>query len=322
MTSSANPASTLRSIEIDGRSIACRVVGDGPPMLLLHGWPLDGGSFDAVVEDLSHRCRCIVPDLPGAGGSPAGRTVPSPRAQARLVAGMLESLGTGPVVAVGNDSGGMTARWLAADRPDLVRALVLLNTELPGRRAPHQRSQRLLARWLPGYGGIARRLMRGPAFLASPRGFGGTLADHDLLQGTFRQRWIDPLTTDRERMDAARRTFVGVLDWRELDLLAEAHRAIVAPVWLVWGEDDPTFPLEHAREMSVGFPDLRGIAVVPRARLYVHLDQPQAVLHELEKALDELKAAERGVRPLQSVPGDTRALRASAAPGAAGSAPA
>lgn len=288
MTDFANRMDTPAFMSIHGRRVAYRTTGNGPSMLLLHGWPLDGGSFDDIVDGVSDRCRCIVPDLPGAGESPAGREVPSPRAQARLMAGLLDALDMGPAVVVGSDSGGMTARWLASDRPDLVRALVLLNTELPGHRAPHQRSQRLLARWFPGYTEVARRRLRDERFLASPRGLGGVLWHRDLLLGEFRRRWIDPLTGDRDRMDAARRAFISALDWRELDRLADAHAGISAPTWLIWGEEDDTFPVARARRMSASFPDLRGFAVVPRARLYVQLDQPEIVRDELRAVLDRL----------------------------------
>lgn len=290
MADGTRAGTTTQTTEVGGHRIAYRTIGDGIPVLMLHGWPLDGASFDALAAGLADRARCIMPDLPGAGESPADPVVPSPRGQARLIAQLLVSIGSPPAVVVGSDSGGMTGRWLAADRPDLVRGLVLLNTELPHRRAPHQRSQRVLARWLPGYTSVAQRLMRSPDFLVSPRGLGGTLHDHALLLGEFRRRWIDPLTSDRRRMDAARRAFVAVLDWRELDALAAAHREITAPTWLLWGEADRTFPLEHARQMSAGFPDLRGVTAVPNARLYVHLDQPEAVRRGVVAVLDELAA--------------------------------
>jgi pimeloyl-ACP methyl ester carboxylesterase len=48
-------------------------------------------------------------------------------------------------------------------------------------------------------------------------------------------------------------------------------------VLLVWGEDDPTFPIARARAMAGQFRDCRGLVAVPRARLLLHEERPEAV---------------------------------------------
>ena len=45
------------------------VVGDGPPLVLIHGWGLHGGVFAPLVDRLSDRFRMHLVDLPGHGGS-------------------------------------------------------------------------------------------------------------------------------------------------------------------------------------------------------------------------------------------------------------
>jgi pimeloyl-ACP methyl ester carboxylesterase len=292
MTTTPDPLSRFALSEVHrttvaGISIAYRDIGAGPTVLLLHGWPMDGSTFARVVDALADDYRFVVPDLPGAGETAWDRGQDlTPAGLARIMAAFLDRLGIDRTLTViGNDSGGMVARWLADSAGPLVTRLVLLNTEIPGHRAPFQRRSRLLARWLPGYTSIARRQLRDPRFLISPAGFGGTLHDHELLLGTFRERYLDPLAASTERMDDARRSFISLLDWRQLDGLAAVHRRIAAPTWFLWGRDDPTFPIAPAKRMFDQFPNTRDFLTVERARLYVQEDRPDEVIRHLQVIL-------------------------------------
>lgn len=113
----------------DGRKLAYREEGSGPPLVLVHGSPGEGRSWGRVVPHLKGRFRTICPDLPGYGGSdrlevdePAGRMVGMGAAVARLV----EQLGA-PVRLVGHSYGGNIALQAALQaRPDAVERIVLL----------------------------------------------------------------------------------------------------------------------------------------------------------------------------------------------------
>ncbi len=112
----------------DGRKLAYREEGSGPPVVLVHGSPGEGRSWGRVVPHLKEHFRTICPDLPGSGGSdrlevdePAGRMDAMGAAVARLV----ESL-DGPVRLVGHSFGGNIALQAALQvRPDAVERIVL-----------------------------------------------------------------------------------------------------------------------------------------------------------------------------------------------------
>jgi|GEM_PF-501932 len=114
----------------DGEIHVCQ---DGPPdapvLVLIHGSAASVRSWDWLVPELTGSHHVIRVDLLGCGdsGAPpdADYTVP---AQARRVAEVLDRLGAGPAVVVGHSSGGLIGTELAARRPDLVTALVLVNT--------------------------------------------------------------------------------------------------------------------------------------------------------------------------------------------------
>ena len=113
----------------DGRKLAYREEGSGPPLVLVHGSPGEGRSWGRVVPHLKERFRTICPDLPGYGGSdrlkvdePAGRMTAMGVAVARLA----EQQGA-PVRLVGHSYGGNIALQAALQaRPDAVERIVLL----------------------------------------------------------------------------------------------------------------------------------------------------------------------------------------------------
>jgi pimeloyl-ACP methyl ester carboxylesterase len=125
------------SAPVDGFVLAYDRFGTGEPVLLLHGWPGDRTDYRALGPALAmgSACDVIVPDLRGFGESdkhavdPAGQY--SPSAQARSVAGLIRELGLDQVLLAGYDVGSRVAQAVAAEYPDLVRALVV-SPPLPG----------------------------------------------------------------------------------------------------------------------------------------------------------------------------------------------
>ncbi|MFJ5708325.1 alpha/beta fold hydrolase [Streptomyces sp. NPDC093105] len=102
---------------------------DAPALLLIHGSATSSRSWDALVPLLTASHRVIRVDLPGHGRSsePADRRYET-SAQARTVSAAMDRLGVSRVTTVAHSSGGYTATALAEQRPDLVDALVLINT--------------------------------------------------------------------------------------------------------------------------------------------------------------------------------------------------
>jgi pimeloyl-ACP methyl ester carboxylesterase len=102
---------------------------DAPALVLIHGSGSSSRTWDSMVALLTASHRVIRIDLLGHGRSdkPTDGDYDIP-AQARRVAEALDQLGVEHAVMVGHSSGGNTATGLAEQRPDLVTALVLINT--------------------------------------------------------------------------------------------------------------------------------------------------------------------------------------------------
>jgi pimeloyl-ACP methyl ester carboxylesterase len=263
--------------DVGSARIAWRSAGRGEPLLLLHGWPFSSWSFRHLLPRLAEHFTCFLPDTPGLGETEWKGTHDFRfAAQAESLRRFAAALDLPHYSVLAFDTGATIARQLALIDPARVRRLVLMNTEIPGHRPPwiplFQRSV-----GLPGSRASMRLLLRTRALRRSGLGFGGCffdrsrIEDADFLAGT-----VAPLLASDRRLEGAQRYLAGI-DWDLVDGLARRHAEIAAPVLFVWGQDDPTFPIERARPMTAQLRDCRGLVPIPRARLLVHEEQPDAV---------------------------------------------
>jgi len=261
---------------VGAASVHWRKQGSGPPLVLLHGFPLAGSTWDAMVLHLRDRFTCYAPDLIGLGGSHSSDEddYASP-GQARAMQRLLSELGVGSYALMGNDTGGWIARELALLEGARVSRLVLTNTEIPHHRPPWIPMYQALAH-VPGFGAVIRLLLSSSAFRRSPLVFGGCFADLSHLEGEFQQRFVEPLLTSGARITGAV-TFLRRMKFARLDEFAALHGRLTMPTLFVWGADDPTFPEARARQMVTQLPNVAGFHSIPHAKLFVYEEQPRQV---------------------------------------------
>jgi haloalkane dehalogenase len=264
-----------QSVDTGTARLACRRFGSGPPLLLVHGFPLSGFTWRKVLPALAERFTCWVPDLPGMGETEwTEETDFSFPGQAQTLVRLVDRLGLERYRVMAQDTGGTFARYLALADGARVEKLVLVNTEIPHHRPPWIPLYQLLMR-MPGALAGFGVLLRSRVFLRSGMGFGGCFVDLGLLDGDFHAHVVEPLLRSPRRMDGMAHYLRG-LTWKPVDALAEAHARITMPVELVWGADDPTFPVATARRMVSQLPDAR-LVEIPGARLLVHEEKPAEV---------------------------------------------
>ena len=105
--------------------VAYREIGEGPPLVLVHGLMTASYSWRYVIAKLAAKHRVIALDLRGAGDTTAAPDrAHSPAALASFVAAFLRALGLEGSVVVGNSLGGYVCLHLALAEPGLMRALV------------------------------------------------------------------------------------------------------------------------------------------------------------------------------------------------------
>ena len=106
--------------------------GDGPTVVLLHGNPTWSFLYRKVIRELRDECRLVAPDYLGFGmSSPPFVTFRYTAPEhAETVAALIQRLGLKDIVLVVQDWGGPIGLKYAADHPDNVRGLVIMNTFL------------------------------------------------------------------------------------------------------------------------------------------------------------------------------------------------
>ena len=117
-----------------GITLACRGAGAGRArVLLLHGFPEAAFVWDEVMERLAPQTACVAPNLRGYAGSSAPADPAAYRARHGMadIAAAIETLGAPVDVLVAHDWGGALAWGLAAQRPELMKRLLIINSPHP-----------------------------------------------------------------------------------------------------------------------------------------------------------------------------------------------
>ena len=266
-----------RFLDVGAGEAAYRVVGTGPDVLFVHGWPVSSATFRQLLPHLVDHVTCHLIDFPSAGSSRFDANTPMSISQhIETVRRVVDLLDLDRVAVVGHDSGGMIARHAMVGDPRL-RAMGLINTEPPD---PSWRFKSFIAsRHLPGLSAGLGWVAGKPRIVRSRAVFGDAFADRSLLGGEFAEFFLAPLHESRLHRDAAVK-LLRSFDMRHVTDLADIHRRIDVPVQLVWGAKDPFFPVDRARAMVAGFPDAQ-LAVIEGAGLFSHEERPAEVAKAL-----------------------------------------
>jgi pimeloyl-ACP methyl ester carboxylesterase len=121
-----------QSIAVNGARIYVRVGGHGPAVVLLHGYGETGDMWEPLAARLVADHTVIVPDLRGMGLSEHVAAGYDKKTQGRDVSAVLDALKVKKVDVVAHDIGNMVAYAFAAEGPDRVTKLVLMDAPLPG----------------------------------------------------------------------------------------------------------------------------------------------------------------------------------------------
>jgi pimeloyl-ACP methyl ester carboxylesterase len=261
------------TVDVPQGTIAYRDLGEGEPILFVHGLLVDGRLWDGVAERLASRFRCIVPDWPM--GSHRIAMDPdadlSPTGMAATIVAFIDALGLDRATVVGNDSGGAMSQIVTANHPERVERLVLTNCDTFEHFPPFPFNLMPPIARLPG----------GMTVLAAPFRIGpvarttyGLLAKHPIPPELVAD-WLAPTMGDPAIKRDVRKFTAGAHKRYTLEA-AEKLRGFKRPVRFVWAPEDRFFPLAHAERLAAIVPDAR-IEQVPDAKTFVSLDQPGRV---------------------------------------------
>jgi pimeloyl-ACP methyl ester carboxylesterase len=265
----------------DGARIAYREAGTGRPLALLHSKGLSHREWEPVVDELAHRYRIILPDLPLHGDSEDHPRHPYTLAwTAEVLAGFLrDACGPRPLVG-GHDVGALILleAVLSGDlRPE---RLVLMPS--PMHRAPaRSRFERAATGVVRGAAvpGVDRLLSHAGRVAFRPRmGDRLTVTGNPGARDLVRHALGD-LGGNANRTRGWAKAAGGFPPRARTDLL-EAYGRIEAPTLLLWADADARHPLAIAEEALDLLPDAQ-LRVLPRSGFLLAYDDPVGVAREL-----------------------------------------
>lgn len=245
--------------------------GEGPPLVFLHGFPLDRDIWMKQIRAFRSDWRVILPDLRGFGESEG---TPGPVSMARLaedVHDLLRHLGAGPAVLVGHSMGGYVALAFARAFPQALRGLVLVGTKA-GADAPEAAvSRRAMAAKVEREGtAFLLKAMAAKMLAPGNRDETMTVSITSFMRPNRPEGLISALLGMAERPDA--RTW-----------LADLH----VPTLVLAGREDALIPIEEAGVLARGIPGAE-LQLLDRAGHLVAYEQPYAFNEALRLWADRL----------------------------------
>ncbi len=140
-----------RFVDVDGLRMHYSDVGEGPPIVLIHGINANHKSFAAWQRELASTHRTIALDLPGHGlTGPDAKARYSWKEMAEMVEGLVTAIGLERFVLCGNSLGGAVSMEYATLHPERLEALVLIDSIGPPFRGPMPPSLAAMRRPLLG----------------------------------------------------------------------------------------------------------------------------------------------------------------------------
>jgi len=231
---------TQRVLLRNGKYLRVARLGQGPPIVFLHGYPENLQIWSRLAPLLADRFEVIACDWPGMGYSDEWAGGATPRLQAERLLMILDELGIQQPILVGLDMGGQPALVCAALHQDRIARVVVMNSLVLGNE-PTSWEICLLRKF--GFNRFALRTLPRLIFFRAERTFLPP-----------RQRLDQPLRDDFQTafFTPAVRRFISKMCagyQGSLDRLPDLYRTIKCPTLILWAEHDKHFPVVQAERL-------------------------------------------------------------------------
>jgi len=239
-------------ISVKNRRIFYRYTGEGTPVILLHGSHRSSFLWTRNIPELGKSFAVYAPDRPGYGESePIGWTDPLPD-MVDFANCFLQALGYTKAHWIGESRGGGVAIQLARQFPKAVDKLVLVSSiGLPPNELPKPLEIGSRSKWE----WFVERSFDNPSII------------------TDELREIVLANLDRAAIYEERRLASVPPEYNQKGLLEDITH-ITCPTLLIWGRQDPVFPVECVERFRQLIPNLVNVAIIDHARHLVHYEHP------------------------------------------------
>jgi pyruvate dehydrogenase E2 component (dihydrolipoamide acetyltransferase) len=221
-------------LELEGRRLRYLQLGEGPPIVLIHGFGADLNTWMFTQPALAESHQVTALDLPGHGGSTKDLGAGDLATLAGAVGDLIAALDLGPAHLVGHSLGGAIALQLALEAPARVASASLI--------APAALGPEINGAFLDGFLAARRRKQLKPILellVGDP-----ALIGRDMVDDVLKFKRLDGV-------EAALATLANTLaadGVQRLDLRARLSE-LALPVQVIWGADDQILPAAHAHDL-------------------------------------------------------------------------
>jgi pimeloyl-ACP methyl ester carboxylesterase len=247
-------------------STPCRIIGEGPPLLLIHGLMTSGYSWRYAIAPLSAHHTLYIPDLVGSGEADMPDVSYAPDHLADWLGALMDALSIRGCAVIGNSMGGYLAMRLALRQPDAMARLVNLHS--PGTPMPRLHALRV-ALSLPGSEGLLRGLIgRDPRRWA----FRNVHYYDESLKSLEEAREYSRPLERREGVRALYRILKETMNPAEMPpFLAALSAGFPVPLQLIYAEQDPMVPPAVGDRLAALCPDAEFVRLT-EASHFAHVD--------------------------------------------------
>ncbi|MCR4289305.1 MAG: alpha/beta hydrolase [Candidatus Scalindua sp.] len=237
-------------LELEGVRAFYHCVGEGDNVILMHGWGGSTESFKPVFDYLSKNYKVYAFDFPGFGKSDLPPAVWGKEEYGKFFMNFLKSTGIERTNIIAHSFGGRIAIWLAANYPEKVNKLILINSAgIKPRRTVKYHIKVAIAK-------TGKKLFALSIF------------------GKYREHLLNNLYNLIGSKDYQQQT--GIMRSILVKVVNEDLRGllpkIIAPTLLIWGENDKDVPLSSAKIMESEIKDA-GLIVFKDAGHFSYLDK-------------------------------------------------
>lgn len=279
--------STKKIADLPSAKIAYVDVGQGPPLILLHGCPFSAYEYKDIIPILAKTHRVIVPDLIGLGDTPVklDQDYRLPH-DVTMVTELMDQLGIERAPFVAHDHGGATILLMMNAAPERIDRVVLTNIEAydlwPSKPE------------LPYLKGIVNPVTSPILYHAfgmdwlKKQAFGVAFHEPEKVPMTDYRAFTMQHTASPERWQRLRRFFAWQLDAEHNKLTMTAlpgMRAFTKPVLLLWGVQDENFGPDIARRLVGDIPGATGIRWMQQSAHMPMMEEPAAYASEVRTFL-------------------------------------
>jgi pimeloyl-ACP methyl ester carboxylesterase len=280
-------------VHANGAAFHVARTGEGPPLLLLHGWPEFWLTWEPVMARLAARYTLLAPDLRGFGDSdkPGGPFGPDDHATDLLA--LLDALGLGQVGVIGHDVGGAVMQPLARKSPQRFCGLFFFDFVYPGIGRRMAEPERLNNIWYQSFNQMEM----------APQLVGATRESCRTYIGYFLKHWAHRKGAFDDVLEAFTDNFLkpgnlggGFAHYQASHagrikmMTGEAPQLppISVPTCIRWAEHDPLFPFSWTDRLGETFASL-DLGLFAGVGQFPHREDPDRAAAEIAAFFKRLR---------------------------------